>query len=76
MLEGNTFLFSKKKKFFSYCIRMNHLRLEKGRKTEENITKDVRNLSKLINKNEPIKKTIIRDIRNLLQSENVEKKYK
>ena len=55
---------------------MNNLRLEKGRKTEENITKDVRNLSKLINKNEPIKKTIIRDIRNLLQSENVEKKYK
>ena len=55
---------------------MNRLRLEKDRGIEDNITKNISNLSRLNNENEPIKDRIIRDIRNLLELENVENNYK
>ena len=52
---------------------MKGLRVEKDKAIEENIIKDVRNLSRLKKENKTIKERIIRNIRNL--SEHDEEDY-
>ena len=44
-------------------------RLEKDKKIEDNVIKDIRNLFKLKKENKAIKCKVIRDIRNLFEHE-------
>ena len=54
--------------FFKNLFFLQHIMMENPRLEEENIIKDIRNLSRLEKENQPINR-IIRDIKNLFQHE-------